>query len=94
MSLNIFQTLTQYGGKWSIKSRRAFTEEEKSCINAAVVVPTDYGKSVCFTMINGANTYIPLSTMSSLNVGDNFDVNTGELLVLSKEGEKDTLRVE
>lgn len=49
-----------YAGKWEVKSTREFTEEEIKAVVQAVVVPSQYGNSVQFTMVGGGLTYIPL----------------------------------
>ena len=59
--MNIFESLQVYAGKWSVKSSRAFDAEEISAVKQAVVVPSQYGNSVMFTMIGGGQTYIPLA---------------------------------
>lgn len=92
--MNIFSSLQVYAGKWSVKSSRAFSPEEISAVSHAEVVPSQYGNSVCFFMANGGQTYIPLSTESSLSVGDNVDLSQAKLLTLEKAGESDILRVE
>lgn len=92
--MNIFSSLRVYAGKWSIKASRAFTAEEQSAVVSASVVPSQYGNSVCFMMANGGQTFIPLSSTSSLGVGDNVNLSTAKLLTLEKQGEADIYRVE
>lgn len=92
--MNIFSGLTVYAGKWNLKSSRNFNEEEISAVASAVVVPSDYGNSVCFMMVGGGQTYIPLSQNSTKAVGDVIDLKTAKLLTLEKAGENDILRVE
>ena len=60
-SMNIFANLRVYAGKWQVKESRAFLPEEKAAVLQAVVVPSQYGNSVQFTMQGGGLTYIPLS---------------------------------
>lgn len=91
--MNIFASLQVYAGKWSVKSSRAFNADEVSAVKQAVVVPSQYGNSVMFTLIAGGQTYIPLSSDSSLTVGEFVDLEKAQLLTLSKEGESDILRV-
>lgn len=92
--MNIFSSLRNYAGKWTIKSSRVFNAEEKAAVASAVVVPSQYGNSVCFTMISGGQTYIPLSQNSSLGVGEVVNLDNAQLLTLGKQGEADILRVE
>lgn len=92
--MNIFASLRVYAGKWSVKSRRAFTPEEISAVKSAEVVPSQYGNSVCFYMMSGGQTFIPLANDSILGVGDKVDLTKASLLTLEKQGEADILRVE
>lgn len=91
--MNIFASLQVYAGKWSIKSERAFDKEEIDAVKQAVVVPSQYGNSVMFTMVAGGQTYIPLTNDSTLTVGEYVDMTKAKLLTLSKDGESDINRV-
>lgn len=91
---NIFDSLRNYPGKWSISESRNFTEVEIGQIDKAVVVPSQYGNSVQFSMVGGGMTFIPLSNTSSKKVGDSIDMKDAKLLTLSKPGEADIYRVE
>ena len=51
--MNIFSNLRVYAGKWSVKETRNFTADEISQVSQAVVVPSQYGNSVQFTMVSG-----------------------------------------
>lgn len=92
--MNIFSSLRVYAGKWSVKASRAFTAEEMAAVQSATVVPSQYGNSVCFMMIGGGQTFIPLSSTSSLGIGDTVNLSTAKLLTLEKQGEADIYRVE
>lgn len=91
--MNVLTSLKQYAGKWSIKSKRAFTEEEINSVEKAEVVSSDYGNSVCFHLVGGGMTFIPLSVESELTPGESVNLRSAELLVLEKSGENDILRV-
>ena len=91
--MNIFNDLQVYAGKWSIKSTRAFDAEELKAVSSAVVVPSQYGNSVMFTMIGGGQTYIPLAQDATVGVGEIIDLSKASLLTLSKDGESDIIRV-
>lgn len=91
---NIFSSLRVYAGKWNLKSSRAFSPEEIAAVASAVVVASQYGNSVCFTMVGGGQTFIPLSNSSSKTVGESIDVASAKLLTLRKDGEADIFRVE
>ena len=91
---NIFSSLRVYAGKWNLKSSRAFSPEEVAAVASAVVVASQYGNSVCFTMVGGGQTFIPLSQNSAKAVGDSIDLASAKLLTLEKPGEFDIFRVE
>ena len=92
--MNIFTKLRQYAGKWQLKDSRKFTTEEINAVERTEVVPSQYGNSVCFFMVGGGMSFIPLSNQSNLGVGESIDMSTANLLTLSKQGEDDILRVE
>lgn len=92
--MNIFSALRVYAGKWTIKASRNFTQEEQASVSSAVVVPSQYGNSVCFMLVNGGQSFIPLSTTSALGVGDKVDLSSAKLLTLEKSGEADIYRIE
>ena len=91
---NIFSSLRVYAGKWNLKSSRAFSPEEVAAVSSAVVVASQYGNSVCFTMVGGGQTFIPLSQNSAKAVGDSIDLASAKLLTLEKAGESDIFRIE
>ena len=91
---NIFSSLRVYAGKWNLKSSRAFSPEEVAAVSSAVVVASQYGNSVCFTMVGGGQTFIPLSQNSAKAVGDSIDLASAKLLTLGKTGESDIFRIE
>lgn len=91
---NIFSSLRVYAGKWQLKASRAFSAEEVAAVSSAVVVASQYGNSVCFTMVSGGQTFIPLSQNSVKAVGETIDLASAKLLTLEKSGEADIYRVE
>ena len=91
--MNIFNSLRVYAGKWMLKASRAFTQEEIAAVKSATVVPSQYGNSVCFMMVGGGQTYIPLANDATVGVGESVDLTKAQLLTLSKEGEPDINRV-
>lgn len=92
--MNIFNSLRKYAGKWAVIASRAFTAEEQNAVTSATVVASQYGNSVCFMMVGGGQTFIPLSQNSSKAVGDNVDLSKAQLLTLAKDGEDNIYRVE
>lgn len=91
--MNIFSALRVYAGKWSEKAVRAFTNDEISAVEKATVVDSQYGQSVCFLMVSGGMSYIPLDQNSSKATGDEVDLSKAELVTLEKKGEADIYRV-
>lgn len=92
--MNIFNNLRVYAGKWQVKESRNLSPEEKASVLQAVVVPSQYGNSVQFTMQGGGLTFIPLSQNSSLCVGELVDLEKAQLVTLCKSGEADIYRIE
>ena len=92
--MNIFAGLQVYGGSWNVTASRSFDAEEIAAVKSAQVVSSEYGKSVCFLMESGGQTYIPLSTQSSLNVGDEVDLNKAKVLTLHRDGSEDINRID
>lgn len=92
--MNIFDSLAKYANQYSVINRRSFNETEKSAVISADVVASEYGLSVCFLMVSGGKTYIPVSRDSVCSVGDKVNLETSELLTLSREGSTDINRVE
>ena len=91
--MSIFDSLRVYAGKWEVKSSREFTEEEIKAVVQAVVVPSQYGNSVQFTMISGGLTFIQLDQNSTLGIGEIVDLTKARLVTLCKSGENDIYRV-
>ena len=92
--MNIFSSLRVYAGKWNVVSSKDFSQEEIDMVDHAQVVDSQYGNSVCFFMRSGGQTFIPLSTNSSLGVGDSVDLTKAKLLQLHRDGDADIYRVE
>jgi len=91
--MNIFSSLRVYAGKWNETAKRVFSSDEINAVSSAYVVDSQYGQSVCFVMVSGGQTYIPLDQNSSKSTGDNVDLSKAELVTLSKQGEADIYRV-
>ena len=92
--MNIFEKLFKYGANWSVIGSRLFDDEEKAAVKSAQVVSSEFGKSVCFYMHSGGQTYIPLSTQSKLEVGDDVDMETAKILTLRRDGSDDINRID
>ena len=92
---NIFSGVQIYGEKWQVKDEIVLDAEDKAMFNAAKVVSSDFGKSVCFFLKGGKGTqFIPMSNQGTqLNVGDDVNLDRVTVQVLGRTGEKDILRV-
>lgn len=91
--MNLFSNLKVYGGKWSVKDSRKFTEEELSLVDKAQVVDSQYGSSCCFFMKNGTTLYVPMSNDAKSEIGDFVDLRSAEIVTLEKSGETDITRI-
>ena len=88
-------TLQVYGENWQKVSERAFNAEEIAAVRSNSVVNSQYGKSVCFFMKGGGQTYIPLSKQGAdVELGSSIDMSAAKLVKLHREGDGDILRVE
>ena len=92
--MNIFAGLQVYGGSWNVTNSRSFEAEEIAAVKRAMVVSSEYGKSVCFYMHSGGQTYIPLSNQSTLGVGDEVDLTKAKVLTLHRDGSDDINRID
>lgn len=92
--MNIFAGLQVYGGSWNVVNTRSFDAEEIAAVKNAEVVNSEYGKSVCFFMVGGGQTYIPLSNQSNLGVGDSVDLSKAKILTLHRDGNDDITRID
>lgn len=80
--------------EWSFKSERNFTQEEIDAVSHAIVVTSQHGNSVKFTMkLGGKCAYIPLDKSSNIAIGEAVDMKQAKLLTLEREGESDIVRV-
>jgi len=91
--MNIFSALRVYAGKWSEKESRDFTSDEIAAVEQAKVVESQYGLSVCFMMIQGGMTFIPLDQNSSLGIDAVVDLTKAKLVTLQRPGENNIYRV-
>lgn len=92
--MNVFAGLQVYGGSWEVVSTRAFQADEIAAVRNAEVVASEYGSSVCFHMIGGGMTFIPLSNQSNLSVGDSVDLSKAKILRLHRDGSDDITRID
>lgn len=88
--MNLFSSLKVYGGKWTEKATRKFTEDELALVTKAQVVESQYGNSCCFFMKNGTTMYIPMSNDAKSNVGDIIYLSEAEVVTFEKLGKNIT----
>ena len=91
---SIFDSLRVYGGKWSVKSTRKFSNEELAMVDHAEVVSSEYGNSCCFFMKSGSTMYIPMSQDARSGVGDSVDLKSATIITLEKSGNSDITRIQ
>lgn len=92
-ALGIFASLKLYAAKWKVKGEQKLTQEEINATTKAEVVPSQYGKSVCFMLVTGEQCYIPLDETSTIGVGETLDLNKIVIKTLEREGSDDIMRV-
>ena len=91
--MNIFAGLQKYAESYKVVDTRVFTADEIAAVKSAKVVSSEYGYSVCFYMVEGGQTYIPVSRDSVVAAGDAVDLTKVKLLTLVK-GDSTINRVE
>lgn len=91
--MNFFSNKKVYGGKWEEVEVYKLSDEEKALINKVKVVPSEYGASACFFMKNGTTIYTPMDKDAKSGVGDTLNIDTLEVVVLAKSGEKNIDRI-
>lgn len=91
--MNIFSAIRTYASKWTVKESRNFTQEEIDAVSSCSIVDSQFGRSVCFFMKGGGQSYIPLANDSTKSVGDVIDLSSAKLLTLERSGEADIYRV-
>lgn len=95
MNENVFGGLQVYGESWQKVSERAFNADEIAAVRSNSVVNSQYGKSVCFFMKGGGQTYIPLSKQGAdVALGSSIDMAAAKLVTLYRQGDGNILRVE
>lgn len=95
---NVFSEfgLQVYGNNpWNVVNSRSFTATEVNAIRSNTVVDSQYGKSVCFFLKGGGQTYIPISNRGAdAAIGSSIDMTKAKLVTLHRDGDGDIVRVE
>lgn len=91
MAFNIFTSaeLKPYQTEWQEVTKREFNSDEINSIYSASVMPSKYGKSVCF-FLNDKKTkfFIPVEPSADVCIGDILDMKDLELVHLKYVGDK------
>lgn len=82
---SIFDAVKLYESEWTEVNSRKFTPEECKSVQGCSVVPSQYGKSVCFLFVNGKR-YIPLEPTATVAVGDTLAVDKLKIVALKYSG--------
>ena len=95
MAENVFGSLQKYGENWQKVAERNFNADEIKAVRSNSVVESQYGKSVCFFLAGGGQSYIPLSKQGNdAPLGSSIDMTAAKLVTLHREGDGDIVRVE
>ena len=95
--MSVLATLDVYKGKYTLTDTVIFDEEDLALISSCVVVEsTQYeGKlALCMKDSLGQMRYLPVSENSALSIGDTPDPKSLIILVLSRAGSEDIMRVD
>lgn len=89
----IISSLTQYKGKWNLVNSFPLDEQDKAAVKSAHVANSQYGLSVCFVLINGGYSYMPISnTGRQPNIDDKVELSSITVEQLHRDGDKDIFR--
>ncbi len=91
--MGLFTNIKTYATGWAVKSTSKMSPADIAVVDRAVVVDSQFGKSVCFYLKAGGQAYFPVAQDSELSVGQTVDLNAVEVLTLEKSGEKDIIRI-
>ena len=95
--MSVLSSLQVYKGKYTLKAQITFDAEDLSLITSCVVLESTKfeGKlALCMTDPMGQLRYLPVSELSALSIGDTPDPKSIIILVLSRPGSEDILRVD
>ena len=92
--MSLFSSLRTFPGAWSLKGSEKLADEDIKEIASAKVIKSAFGKSVCFTLVNGQTKYLGLSRdCQDLEVNTELEVPSIELQILQRAGDKDVTKV-
>jgi len=79
-----------YKSEWQEVAARKFNQRECEQISEAIVVPSKYGKSVCFDIIGKSKAFIPLEPIARAEIGDRLNPTEIELVNIKYVGDNPT----
>lgn len=88
--MSVWDTVKLYASEWVETKCRKFTPQECAAVIKATVVPSKFGKSVCFLFSNGKR-FIPLEPTAPVEVNDVLKMENLELINLNYVGTKESL---
>ena len=91
--MDFLSKLHSYSGKWEVKSTIKMSTNDINSVESTVIVPSQYGLSVCFLMKAGGKKFLPISNDCNLSEGDTIDLKNAEIVTLCRDGEKDIYRI-
>ena len=92
--MSMFEGMRLYPIGWKKVATREFTDAEKKAISEAKVVPSNYGRSVCFMMPSlGKVGYIALEPIADVELGDILDLDRLRIVSLEYEGTDTSIKV-
>lgn len=85
--MGILASLQVYADGYNVIDTLTFTEEELAAVKSAEVKQSEYGLSVCLTLVTGGKSYIPVGrdTLPHTKVGDIVDLRSAKVNVLKRE---------
>ena len=94
--INLINTNKIYGLGWSVAESAPLSKEDVEAISSAVVVDSQYGKSMMFILKAGGSIYQPISNRKEgeCTAGQTVPLKDIKLLRLTKSGEADIYRVD
>ena len=91
--MGLFSNKQVYADKWSVKSVAPMSADDAALFNKAIVVPSEFGMSVEFHMVSGGKCYIPVDTECVVQIGEELNPMSLEVVILERLGDEDIERI-
>lgn len=85
--MNMFDGLRTYPEIWVVQNVRPLAEEEKQLVSCAIVVKSEFGRSLEFFTKKGSVS-IPISIGVNANIGFIPDIDKIEIITLKRKHDK------